>query len=575
MTRSPRLRTRALTLLAAAPLALIMLAYASVFIALLPHCRHQINPDGVGYIRLATYWASGHYHDAVNGYWAPLLPWLLIPFARAGADMLWACKVITGLGGLALTCAAWYLYGRFGLSATARGLATAATAAMALDMATAVITPDIIAAALLTFYFGLTVAGPGPRSPVRLLTWGALGGLAYLAKSYALPFVALHFVVMVVLAAFRSGESRPVRVVARSVLWFGLGTAFVAGPWIGALSWKYGRPTFSTTSGIAHAVVAPGNEGAHPFDGFRIPSGEALSYWEDPSLAGLPYTYWSPFDSLQMARHQVKVIKRNLDWMRGALAHAQPDGLFSVALLAALGVALAAGAGTALRHRQVWALGTVACYVSGYALTFGTAERYYWPLFPVLIVLVFQLLEFANTHAGGATCPGPKVRHVGWWVIATLVTLSFMPTDTLMTRHRGTAADPLETLAMQARRDGMTGPVGSSTWRPGLFLCYFANLKFAGMPASSVPDQIVREAQRTGVRTFAVFPGGPRGAASAGSVNLDGVSGAELIGQYKVGEDTDAQPVKLYRILPRADAGGDPAASLAASEPPLPTPGIQ
>ena len=45
---------------------------------------HQINPDGVAYMRLARYWAEGRLDLAVSSYWGPLLSWLLVPSAWLG-----------------------------------------------------------------------------------------------------------------------------------------------------------------------------------------------------------------------------------------------------------------------------------------------------------------------------------------------------------------------------------------------------------------------------------------------------------------------------------------------------------
>ena len=568
-----RCRVQRPAAVAALPLAAISAAYLVGLALLLPHCRHQINPDGIGYIRLATYWASRHFRDAINGYWSPLLPLLLAPFARAGADMLWASKVVTGLGGLGLTCAAWFLYGRFGLSPVIRAMATAATAAAALDMATQVITPDLLAAALLTLYFGFTIADPAGRSPGRLVAWGALAGLAYLAKSYALPFVALHLTVTAIVAARRSREPGQARLVVRSVLWFGVGASLLAAPWIAALSWKYGHPTISTASAISHALSTAGRDAEQPLGGFRIPTGEALTYWEDPSLAGLPYQYWSPFASLAMARRQASVIGQNLVSLRDTIAHLQRDGLFAAALLAALGVALAGGA---LRQRQVWALAAAACYVSGYALTCGSEDRYYWPLYPVLIALLFQWLDVLRAYTTPARLRESFVlRSTVWWVLAGTLVCSCAPVGTLLGRRQPDSPDPLASLAAQTLPEGLRGPVGASSWHPGLFLCYFANLKFAGIPTSSEPGQIVREAQRAGVRTFVAFPGANRDATSVGAVSLDGIPGAELIGEHNLSPDAGAQPVKLYRIHPPVGVEASPSASPDAERAPLPTPGLR
>src|SRR3989442_5565017 len=47
--------------------------------------RQALNPDGVAYMRIASYYAAGRMDLAITGYWGPLLSWLLVPWLKAGA----------------------------------------------------------------------------------------------------------------------------------------------------------------------------------------------------------------------------------------------------------------------------------------------------------------------------------------------------------------------------------------------------------------------------------------------------------------------------------------------------------
>jgi hypothetical protein len=96
------------------------------------------------------------------------------------------------------------------------------------------------------------------------------------------------------------------------------GFLLVAGPWIGLLSYKYGRPVFSTIGPIQHAIVGPPDVYRdHPDHlHFYKPEPGRITVAEDPT--NLPYNYWSPLD---YPMHQIKLIYRNaktiINYLRG------------------------------------------------------------------------------------------------------------------------------------------------------------------------------------------------------------------------------------------------------------------
>src|SRR4051812_42197638 len=75
-------------------------AYAALTILLFPYLRYYAdNPDSFEYITIAQKYSSFNLHDAVNGYWSPLISWLLM-IPMQFADPVTAFKflqVATGL----------------------------------------------------------------------------------------------------------------------------------------------------------------------------------------------------------------------------------------------------------------------------------------------------------------------------------------------------------------------------------------------------------------------------------------------------------------------------------------------
>jgi hypothetical protein len=99
------------------------------------------------------------------------------------------------------------------------------------------------------------------------------------------------------------------------------GFLIVAGPWIAALSYHYGRPVFSTIGPIQHAIVGPPDMPRdHPDHlHFYKPEPGRITTSEDPT--NLPYNYWSPLESWAYARHQASLIYHNartiINYLRG------------------------------------------------------------------------------------------------------------------------------------------------------------------------------------------------------------------------------------------------------------------
>jgi hypothetical protein len=99
------------------------------------------------------------------------------------------------------------------------------------------------------------------------------------------------------------------------------GFLLIAGPWIAALSCKYGRPVFSTIGPIQHAIVGPPDVYRdHPDHlHFYAPEPGRITTSEDPT--SLPYNYWSPLESKEYALHQANIVWNNartiLNYLRG------------------------------------------------------------------------------------------------------------------------------------------------------------------------------------------------------------------------------------------------------------------
>src|SRR6266496_4293123 len=75
--------------------------------------RQALNPDGIAYMRIASYYASGRMDLAISGYWGPLLSWLLVPWLKAGVTAVAAARSVMALSAVYFLWASWRVFVRF------------------------------------------------------------------------------------------------------------------------------------------------------------------------------------------------------------------------------------------------------------------------------------------------------------------------------------------------------------------------------------------------------------------------------------------------------------------------------
>ena len=199
--------------------------------------RDQINHDAVSYIRNAHYIAQGQFSDSVSGYWSPLLSWCIAPFVYFGADGLHAARVVLAIWGAGVVLASFWL--TRSLVRRSGWLGVLALCLIAIDtarLATSVISPDLVMSAILLAYCSTVTSRRFARRRSLQILAGLLGGAAYLAKSYALPFFAVHFSFTICQHFAARRGARPWRRVALTWATGMFAFLILSGPWIGVLS---------------------------------------------------------------------------------------------------------------------------------------------------------------------------------------------------------------------------------------------------------------------------------------------------------------------------------------------------
>ncbi len=204
-------------------------------------CFHQIDIDGIDYIGIARHLRNHQFYSAINDFRSPLLSWMIAAGSVFDADFLRVGKVLD-IGGYLLCGLLLYFFAKnlwhSELAAAAavlwfsfgRGLAA---------QAVAMVTPDFLFAALVLVYFLLLLhcLRTGEK---RYWAWlGGIHALAFLAKGFALPWLALSTIFSVLLS--RPRKQQLARLALASIL-----PLLVAAAWAGVLHYKYGVFTTGT-----------------------------------------------------------------------------------------------------------------------------------------------------------------------------------------------------------------------------------------------------------------------------------------------------------------------------------------
>ncbi|MBX3467855.1 MAG: hypothetical protein KF878_13305 [Planctomycetes bacterium] len=453
--------------------------------------RGQVNPDGVSYLQLASYLAGGDVVASISAYWNPLLVWLLAPLLGLGLDRLVTARLALLLCAAVGVLAADRLALRLGLRPLPRAAAVAAVAAPLAELATRVITPDVLVGACLLAYTASACHPRLLRCRRRAALTGALGGVCFLAKSYALPFVLVHLPLMIGLRAWRERDVDR-RDAARALAVALAALLAIASAWIVVLSVRFQRPTWATSGASVHAAVGPGA----PLGDYRMPTGLMTpppphrSVWEMPEL--LAYPAWSPLATPEHRAHQAAIIAhhgasalrilRGWDWLGLTL-----PGLALAPLLAWLARRRLERDAPALAAASLWVPATVAIYIGGHLPIF-LEERYLLTfLLPLAALLLVAWAAAAAAAFRDRARAGPAVGALLVGLVCAAYALG--PARALVDRaRRGDDGQRFAALVSALREARVSGPLAlvveagedPHAWHSGHYAAFFLDETYVG-----------------------------------------------------------------------------------------------
>lgn len=480
--------------------AFLLLLYFLIGVILFPRFKYVINADAISYIFVAKKYLAGHFREAINAYWGPLISWLLLPFMLLISEPLEAARLLNLILSGLLFIGFWVLSLRFKISSPWRPLLALAYFPLGYYFAYAPFTPDLLVVVILVFYFCFLFDPEYHLSAIKAFGCGLLGSLAYLAKSYNFFFFLFHFPVFHVLSAWRKKNHCSHRLAVRQVI-IGLVTFLaISSLWSVALKHKYGYFTLGTTASHAWTYIAPDSRGETlTWIGlFPPPDRFGISAWEDPSF--FPVNIWSPFSCRSNLIYFLNHLYRNGKSFFALIFNQSP---FYLLILVSF-ISLLAWNYSKNRHLDSLSLDLLFAffvYPAGFLL-FYFQERYIWISF-VLLYLMTGILFTSVSYRGRWA----KVLLISCFLIAIL-SYAIVPGRYLAKDYNrlssGFSGRKLYQVAEALKKARIRGNIASNDyWSETLCLAYYTGSRYFGkIRENMIASELQEELKKNRIRYF-------------------------------------------------------------------------
>ncbi len=469
----------------------LLLVYCCLGILLFSLYQFQINPDGVSYLNIAHLYAIGDFHDAINGFWGPLISWLLVPLILLKLQPLFAYKIVSLTISFFTFIAIRKLSYRFAINEEVRLLILIAAIPMLLFYAFLLVTPDLVLLCITLYYFYYIFDADYSKKATQGFIIGFLGALLYFSKSYGFYFFIASFSLFTFIHYLQS-KARQERINVVLAYIFGLSVfLIISGIWIYTISSKYQHFTIATAGEYNIRFDSIGSQGQPMvYQGLLpLPYSGAVSAWDDPSRLTIDYEK-SP---------------RLVDWITYQIIHIVENGFsalhyfetFSIFSIVILLIYAIRRSGKRFRNAEernqnpedarkihssaFYALVTMFLYTSGYLLL-HIEERFLWVDAILLLLLCGYVCSNHFDFVRNA-----QLRQFLFFIIFFSFTLS--PIKQLI-QHVNVDRNIYMTSKQLQTAYHIKGNIASNTnWDETLFYAYFLDGNYYGAAKEKITDE--------------------------------------------------------------------------------------
>ena len=435
-----------------------------------------ISRDLIVIISVAKLYAAGDISNAVNGYWGPLFPWLLVPFILqnpAPLSVMYATKILSLITGFFTITGTIFLSYRFKINDKIRIGIIFPVIFVILYFALCYNPVDLLLACFLVYYLYFIFSQSYPQNMYNGVLCGIFASMAYLTKSYAFPFFIAHFIMMNSFYYLKSTANR--KNVLKN-LFLGLIVFFViSGAWSAVISEKYGIITFGTSGKYNFEESGSLQHGSPIWDGLmKPPNDKSISAWEDPSYFKMKS--WNPLGSWKSFAYLLNLIANNFLKLTGYL---QQFTYFSLIIL----VIYLSFLFKPLRKLvstngdQIYPILTIIIFCAGYLIIF--AEFRYFFIVYILIILMggYLLSILLKTRF---------LNKLGVFLLLLLFIISLIAVPVSSLANNQYIGQDYYTLSNSISKYGVQGNIASNDkYRDSLNIAYYLNAHYYGRATNS------------------------------------------------------------------------------------------
>jgi hypothetical protein len=477
----------------------------------------RLSADSTLYLNIAEKYLRGEFRDAINGYWNPLLSWLLIPFLYLGFSDVFAINSIYIIFGILTILGIWRLSYRFKLTEKIR--IWVLISLLPIMLYYSFIQPfDLLLLCFLVYYLSIVFKDNYPEKVQNGILCGIIGSLAYLTKSYAFPFFITHFLSMNILHSMKNKIERK-KVLKNAMAGF-IVFFIISGTWVAVISNKYGYFTFSNMGKTNFAILGPeapkhdGLEFGQPmfYKGFiEPPNKTAISAWEDPSY--IEVKTWSPLESLRNFKHFIKLLLKNISHCLQIFESFSTLSIIIIIVYILLLIKQPSKLDNIIsRGDLVYPLFTIFLYTGGYAF-FHFEARYLWIVNILLLLMGGYLLSILlNTEFFENNMR--KNILIFFFVISFI----FVPSHRIISISKGNLDRDMYRLSEELKKYNIKGNIASNreylpvhdAWHKTFRLTYWLNSKYYGQARLKITDEdLEKELKKYSIDYYFVWGDSP------------------------------------------------------------------
>jgi hypothetical protein len=337
--------------------------------------QHYFSPDLISYITVSEKIIQGNFYDAINGYWSPLISWLLVPLLFFIKNGVLCFQLLNMLLGIGILYTMHRLIQHYSKNIILHQVTLTAIALLIPAFALLNLTSDILFTAVLLLYFYWHTQSKIYTSIFRI---AFIGTLLYLSKAYGFYFFIAHLLIYFIVSK-QYTIKYSISIVVKGVLLFILSS----GIWVLLLSTKYQSFTISTAATYNKALLTETGTIQHPCDTMRLIA----------PLKSYTYTAWEEMylhTQLQLSQKKTSIstavlLKKNIHAQFNLYNKTSRYGFLLAIALALLTLGI---------RKMAWKtlllpISLFLIFSAGYLFLFNE-ERYLF--FPILVLITIHTL---------------------------------------------------------------------------------------------------------------------------------------------------------------------------------------